>query len=392
MLARMLCLGVMLITAPAFELPRVDANRPARVWSAVPFFRNSADIANPARPLWPGAGFTEEDRARAIYRGLKFIYRTARSPRNFARHGYDYLWCFDTTAKAVKDATARRMALRMGAELAHRWRRGHPSLPRNADANTVYVFASADEAANGLGVPDDKIKEKIKRAAARLTARDFLDFDPVTEPPPSDIPEDCARCGSENPRGSRVCSVCKARLKMRSRYDVWCGALITTWSGDHYGVKFGACYADVLKWLPSMRPYRGREGGANPEFFDTVYAVTHVVYTLNDYSVYKLSPTWLPQEFEFLKAGVKEAIATKDSDMLGEFMDSLKSFGLTDDDPLMRIGTKYLMSHQNPDGSWGRIRLRYPPTGTAIDGLSEYAWRGEGLSFPEVKRLLVTER
>jgi hypothetical protein len=392
MLARMLCSGVMLITASAFELPRVDSNRPPRARRAVPFLRSSADIAKLARPLWPGAGFTEEVRARAIYRGLEYIYRTARSPQNFARHGHDYLWCFDTTAKAVKDATARGMALRMGAELAHRWRRGHRALPRNADAYTVYVFASADEAADGLGVPDDTIKEKIKVAAARFTARDFLGFDPATEPPPSDIPEDCARCGSDNPRGSRMCSVCKARLRMRSRYDVWCGALITTWSGDHYGVKLGACYADVLKWLPRMRPYRGREGGANPEFFDTVYAVTHVVYTLNDYSVYKLSPKWLPQEFEFLKAGVKEAIATNDLDMLGEFMDSLKSFGLTGDDPFIRIGTKYLMSHQNPDGSWGHIPLRYHPTWTAIDGLSDYAWRGEGLSFPEVKPLLETER
>ena len=41
--------------------------------------------------------------------------------------------------------------------------------------------------------------------------------------------------------------------------------------------------------------------------------------------MYRLSPRWLPQEFEFLKANLKDAIAQRDSDMLGEFMDSLKA-------------------------------------------------------------------
>jgi hypothetical protein len=137
-----------------------------------------------------------------------------------------------------------------------------------------------------------------------------------------------------------------------------------------------------------MRPYSGREGGRNSEFYDIVYAVTHVVYTLNDYSVYGLSPAWLPQEFEFLKASLKEAITIKNPDMLGEFMDTLRSLGLTEDDPLIKTGMEYLLSHQNQDGSWGDKRLRYHATWTGIDGLSEYAWHGEGLSFPELKPLL----
>ena len=35
------------------------------------------------RPLWPGARFTEEERERAIERGMRFVYRTARSRSNF---------------------------------------------------------------------------------------------------------------------------------------------------------------------------------------------------------------------------------------------------------------------------------------------------------------------
>jgi squalene cyclase len=172
---------------------------------------------------------------------------------------------------------------------------------------------------------------------------------------------------------------------------VWCDALIVTYSGDHYGVELGAHYADVLKWLPAMRPYRGSENGTNPDFFDTVYAVTHIIYTLNNYNQYRQSPILLPAEYQFLKSNLREAIKGDDPDMLGEFMDTLRAFGLTSEDPDIRAGMGYLLSHQNRDGSWGKtyIRNRYHPTWNGISGLSEYAWRaGEGLSFPEIKPLL----
>jgi hypothetical protein len=179
-----------------------------------------------------------------------------------------------------------------------------------------------------------------------------------------------------------------------NRYEVWCYALMITYNSDRFGVRAGAPYADVIKWLPRMRPYRGRENGSNPDFIDTVYAITHLVYTLNDYSVYNLPPRLLPQEFEFLKANLKEAIAMEDPEMLGEFLDCLKSFGLKDSHKLIRMGMDYLLSQQNPDGSWGDVEaaediyLIYHSTWTAIDGLRDYAWRGEGLSFPKLKPLL----
>jgi len=49
----------------------------------------------------------------------------------------------------------------------------------------------------------------------------------------------------------------------------------------------------------------------------------------------------------------------------------------------------YLISNQHADGSWGNMmRLRYHPTWTAVDGLSQYCWRGQGLSMPGLKPLL----
>ncbi|MBD0324946.1 MAG: hypothetical protein ICV68_00860, partial [Pyrinomonadaceae bacterium] len=140
-------------------------------------------------------------------------------------------------------------------------------------------------------------------------------------------------------------------------------------------------------------PYHTHEQKDDPEFYEKIYAITHVVYTLNDYSVYRLSPRWLPEEYKYLKAGLGRALAMDDPEMLGEIMDSLRAFGMTSRHPLIREGMEYLMARQNDDGSWGdmeteNIYQRYHPTWTAMDGLREYRWRGERLSFPKLERLL----
>jgi hypothetical protein len=346
------------------------------------------------RPLWPGSRFTESDRARAIRRGLRFIYRTALDRDNFDEYGSDYLWCFYTVGAGVSDRGLRRLARQMGVERARQWRRTHRALPAQASADEVVDFAFGSDAADSLGLRDDALKRQIRRAASRFSARDLLLFDPANEPPPSDVPEECEFDETTNARGAKACRRCGRPLKMRTRYDVWYDALITAYVGDHYGVKLGATYGDVLKWLTALRPYRGSEGGANAEFYDAVYAVTHVVYTLNEYGQYRLPARLLPREFEFLRTNLREAVAEGDADMLGEFMDSLRAFGLSDADAEIRAGTEYLLAHQNADGSWGDAReediyLRYHPTWGGVAALSNYAWRGTGPS-PAKFRLLLT--
>ncbi|HEV2765660.1 MAG TPA: hypothetical protein VGV38_21935, partial [Pyrinomonadaceae bacterium] len=343
--------------------------------------------------LWPGARYTTSDRRRAIERGLRFLQRFARDPDNFEAFGDDLTWWFGASADSFKDPAHARAARRFGLECARRWRASHPVLPARADADTVVTYLSGDQAANTFGLRDPALNEQIRLAAARFTARDFLKFDPLSEPPPSDLPDKCDRCrATTNARGAKVCRVCKHGLKMRSRYDVWCEALINTYVGERGGVTLGARYRDVLRWLPSMRPYpSGRPH--DPDFYDAVYAVTHVVYTLNDYTAFRLSPRLLPDEFAFLKANLRHAIALKDGDMLGEFMDSLKAFGLTLDDPDLRAGTAYLLARQNPDGSWGDVKekdlyLRYHAVMTAINGLADYSLRREGPNPPELRPLL----
>ncbi|MDQ3746765.1 MAG: hypothetical protein M3444_20545 [Acidobacteriota bacterium] len=370
--------------------------------SASPSVRGSASQPRQAavnrktergRALWPGSRFTEEDRARAVRRGLRFIYRTALNRENFESYGSDYLWCFYTISEGVSDAGVRRLARRMGLERARVWRRSHRAVPAGVSADELIDFAFGSDAADSLGLRDDALKVQIRSAAARFTATDLLLFDPTREPPPSDVPEVCEFDKAVNERGAKVCRRCGRPLRMRTRYDVWYGALITVYTGDHYGVRLGATYGDVLKWLTVLRPYRGSEGGANAEFYDTVYALTHVVYTLNDYGQMRLPARLLPEEFAFLKSNLREAVREGDADMLGEFMDSLRALGLSDADAEIRAGTDYLLAHQNADGSWGDARegdiyLRYHPTWGGVAALSDYAWRATGPSPAKLRLLL----
>ncbi len=302
------------------------------------------------QPLWPGSRFTEADRARAIQRGLAFIYRTSIEAANFAQYGSDYLWCFYEIASTSADPQLRAQAEAMGRERAIEWRRTrHVDTSASADEIADLLFGAF--AAERLGFRDDALKEEIRRAASRFSPMDMLRFDPAAGPARED----------------------------RKLHDLLCDALITTYTADQYGVTLGAPYRDVVKWLALARPYR-IDGGLIP----AVNLVTHVVYTANDYNAHSISPAALAAEFDFLKTHAADREVLRDGEMLGEFMDTLRAFGLTMHDEIIQRGFSELLSKQNADGSWGDVSGsdiydRYHPTWTAIDGLREYRWTGGGL-------------
>ena len=320
-------------------------------------------------------------------RGLEFIYATARVPANFADYGFDYTFCLHWIASTSRDRALRRAARGMAVECARRWREGNPSVPEDADAETVAQAVFGGLTADRLGLRDAAFRREVRGAALNVNVCDVLWFDPADGPPPNDLPGDCA-CGEVNARGRATCRACRRRLKRLSRYEIWLLALIRSYLGERYGVKLGARYADVLGWLPSMRPYPKRADGYD-DFIWAVYAVTHVVYTLNGYSTYRLSPRWLPDEYEFLKDSLDEVIDLNDADAVGEVLDSLKSFGLSDRHALIRRGVEFLLSTQNADGSWGDREAedgydRYHPTLTAVNGLRDYNWKERRLVFPRL--------
>ena len=333
---------------------------------------------------------------RSIKRGLNFIYRLANKPKGFDSYGSFLICCFALVGATSRDASLRQLARSRAQKLARRWKRLHPVVPANASADLILDFVMVSYALSRLGLKDVALNAQIRAAAKLFSAQELLGFNPVHEPPAKDLPFPCD-CGRKNERGRTFCKQCRRRLEMQSRYRVWMEALSCTYVGERCGIVFGARYLDVLKWLPVMRPYPV-DADEDVEFLrDAIYAVTHIVYTLNDYSTYRLRPSWLPREFAFLEANVGSACERKDPEVLGELLDSLKAFGLRASHPLIIRGTKYLLAEQNDDGSWGdtheeNIRTRCHTTWTAIDGLRTYAWRGERLSRPEVKSLLIHTR
>ena len=294
-------------------------------------------------------------------RGLRFIHRNSLDGENFEDWAGDYLWCFYCVSSTSGDAELRELARELGAQCARRWMASQDALPELSDADEVAYYVSLLHVSSLLGIDKPPLRRHVQQGIRRFTAPAYLGFDPRREAPPA--------------------------LPGRSRWDVWCDALVLTYTGEGFGVPLGAEYADVLRWLPEMRPYRGAEGGLNPEFRDIVFAITHLVYTLNDYCWYRLSPAWLPAEFEFLRSNLKEPLARGDAELLGEFMDSLRSFGVAESDPAFSSGVEYLLSSQNRDGSWGDANepdahTRYHTAWTAIDALREYDWR-ERTAWPE---------
>jgi hypothetical protein len=331
-------------------------------------------------PLWPGSRYTTAERDRAVRRGLFFVYTVATNPGNFRDWGMDLLWAFHNVHSTSGNRELSELAWRMGHERAQEWRRLHPRVPADATVGQIDDLASGSYTAELLGVSDPAMREALRQAAARFTPAEHLYFDPAREAPPADIPDRCPRCGRQNARGAHTCTRCGARLTMRTPHGLFTDALISTFGGDGYGVWLGARYVDVLRWLPAMRPYPARGTVSDDDYYDAVYAVTHVVYTYNSYNVDRVSPDCFPQEFAYLKANLTEAIRDRDAETLGEYMDTLQAFGLTFSDPLIQQGVDYLMSTQNPDGSWGNpkdpdVYDRYHTTWTSLGGLQSFRLR-----------------
>ena len=314
-------------------------------------------------------------RLSAAYRGLQLLRRLATRKSIFAKYSGHLLPAFYFIATTSRNAALRRSALTTGRERARYWKQQWDVRRRKLDPATVLDEVSAAYAAEQFGIPHPRIRRDLEAAIARYSPRELLGFDPLAETIPRNIPEDC-ECGSSNERGRRRCRTCRRPLAPRSRYEVWYYALISLYFCERYGLHLPVSRADVMQLLPTLRPYPP----ARSRFYrDAIYAVTHIVYTFNDYNRWRVPAGMLRPERAFLKLSLPWAIKQGEADTVGEIIDSLAGLGLADSDPLMAKGRAFLLERQCDDGGWGDEDDeygRFHSVWTGIDGLRDYRWRG----------------
>ena len=301
-------------------------------------------------------------RRRAIQKGMRFIAEAAADADLLEHLGTGLLYSLRSMARTSADASLRRFARQLGRHAFGIWERSTLEAADFRDPDWINEAVRGYGAGEGLGLRRDAMRESLRDAARPFPSKVFIGFDAAVGPPPNE------RDGS---------------------YLTWCVGLTSAWCGERFGVPLGARYADVLRWLPRMRPYDIAWRQGRKRFHDVAYSVTHVVYTLNDYGHCKLDPRWLPDEYIFLRAALPEAIALADADLAGELLDTLRAFGVPDDDALVRSGYQFLVDSQNADGSWGRwdaqsFYVGFHAAWAAIDGLRDYRWSGPKLAFPEL--------
>lgn len=329
----------------------------------------------------------DQARARSVERGVGFLERLAKRRGGLDQFGSGLLYCCGFLSATTPDPTLKMRAQRLTHTAFQSWCLANAEALHDGCAPSITAAVQTMDAVSRAGKHYPRIKRHLAEAARRCDATEFHGFDARHEGPPSDIPDLCD-CGVENRRGARKCANCGAKLTRMPAMRAWYMCFIGAYCGERYGVKLGVNFKEAVQWLPAMRNYLGPKRGWG-RFHDSVYGITHLVYTLNDYGQYLLKPEWLAYEYAFLQKHWAEPIEADDPDMTGEFLDSLRAFGLTESDPAIRYAMEYLIESQNEDGSWGAKEKevdyrRFHATWAAIDGLREFRWKRYGLSFPKL--------
>ncbi|MBX3746472.1 MAG: hypothetical protein KF833_14285 [Verrucomicrobiae bacterium] len=328
-------------------------------------------------------------RHRAVLRGLDYLGRIACHPRRLPTFGSGLLYCCAFMASTAAHPEVRRRARTLARRGWLAWRHLWTPFAPPDSADEVAELVHGHCAAQRLGLRFPRRRAWLREHATRFQPADFLGWDPLEGPPPRTLRLPCD-CGWIDPGSSSRCRnpSCLQPRARQGPHRTWCLALTATYCGERLDVPLGRRYADVLAWLPHLPDYPSPSRGVVP-FYEAAYTVTHIVYTLNDYGRYQLDPRWLPREYRFLADHLEDAIALEDDDLLGEFLDTLRAFGIPNEHPAIHFAMRHLLDRQNSDGSWGPTENghdyhRFHTTWAVLDGLRDFAWQGSGIAFPRL--------
>eukprot|EP00966_Prymnesium_polylepis_P054016 1248641-Prymnesium_polylepis.1 len=139
-----------------------------------------------------------------------------------------------------------------------------------------------------------------------------------------------------------------------NRFDVWLEALVWSFHGCRMRIGLGGCFFDVLRQVCGAfaRDYPRRDELERKERHYLCYALTHVIYALNNFDERSLSPRLFPPTVPaFMREQLRLAIREDDPDMAGELLDCLKCLG--DGGEHITAAEGFLLASQSKaDGGW----------------------------------------
>jgi len=283
-----------------------------------------------------------------MLRALAFLSDYALTGACWSECAPDVAYMFFHLATRSRQGEFTRKARTQAVRAARRWLESHARLPPRTPAeDVIFGYAYGACTATQLGLDTRALRRDLSAWARKASPRSLFGFDPRRQPPPDS--------------------------------DAWQYAMVGTHIAEGVGMRLPWSVRDVAGWrrvmLPYPRPKRRLTKAAESAF----YAVTHLVYVLNDYNLHALPRERFLPEVEFLRAACAIAIAGDDVEGMGEAIDALLALGEPDRDPLLVRARRKILATQNRDGSWGRRAdepyTRLHKTWVALDGLTRYGRR-----------------
>ena len=348
------------------------------------------------------AAFLELKR-QAILRGLDYLQRSGeamyRNRQLASKHSADLLLPFyvppPTAAGTPEERHAWRVATRLAGVYSAQVVKAAAQMPPRVPPSELLDLMQGLYSLECLGMAEPAVHAAVHERTAAWGATDFFKYDPSTSEPAKDLRETCL-CGARPAAGAAECAQCRRPTIPMSKFDVWLEALVWSFHGCRMRIGLGACFFDVLKQVchafGKLYPRRAKLSEKDRHYL--TYALTHVIYALNNFDERSLPPSLFPPSVpEFMREQLKKAIKADDPDLAGELLDCLKCLG-EGGSPAARAAERFLISAQSSaDGGWickGEQDLfsRYHASLVAVAALMDHSYGAHGPVFPRAADVL----
>lgn len=307
-------------------------------------------------------------REKAICAALAFIEREAALPDRFREWGSDLVVTLHFFA-SVATGPVQEVCKSYARRAATRWIRENDSVPLDAGSEDILFLVEGLHGVVGAGLGDlPAVKKLRKQIMARVhewpsTAYLGINTQPLR--------------ANQNPRVPR-----RGDLVL---YELLSNAMIWAFFFQQAGVPLPGevSLRDVCAVTQASKPYRQESDLPDvSDFKDQCYMVTHWVYVMTRWCQERLPKGGWEEELSFLESQLPRIIAMRDVDLVGEFVQALKCFGLSETASPVADGLDFLLNTQDRlSGSWGGCHAtfdhQYHATICAIGGLIEHTYGDE---------------